>query len=71
MSNLENGLIRSVSVDSLEVEKPHNIAFSSQLTKSNDDDDTTFEKLQPMQETVKKFMSLSIPAIMSFFLIQI
>jgi multidrug resistance protein, MATE family len=34
-------------------------------------DDGTPEKLLPVSESVKKFMSLSIPAILSFFLIQI
>jgi len=36
-----------------------------------DIDDGAPEKILPMAESIKKFMSLSIPAILSFFLIQI
>ena len=36
-----------------------------------DEDDSTPEKIMSVSDSVKKFMSLSIPAILSFFLIQI
>ena len=36
-----------------------------------DQDDGTVEKIMNVSDSVKKFMSLSIPAILSFFLIQI
>lgn len=36
-----------------------------------DIDDGAPEKILPIAESIKKFMSLSIPAILSFFLIQI
>ncbi len=36
-----------------------------------DEDDGTLEKIMSVSDSVKKFMSLSIPAILSFFLIQI
>lgn len=73
MVDLENNLLSqriTVSDGSIEFEKSDD-GVKCVSTLEIDLDDGSPEKILPIADSIKKFMSLSIPAILSFFLIQI